>query len=68
MALALDLSPPKPHEWMGLVVVWFQEMVDARNAYGRRKAEPRQEAALSAETKRKTQDLHARLNGMGIVG
>ncbi|CAA9584974.1 MAG: hypothetical protein AVDCRST_MAG59-5347, partial [uncultured Thermomicrobiales bacterium] len=54
MALALDLSPPKPHEWMGLVVVWFQEMVDARNAYGRRKAEPRQEAALSAETKRKT--------------
>jgi hypothetical protein len=68
VAPALDLSPPKPHEWLGLDVVWFQQLVDARNAYERGKAEPKQEAALSAETKRRTQELHDRLRGVGIVG
>lgn len=49
IALSVDLSPPRPWEWMGLDVDWFQELVDARNAYDRGRREAREEARLSAQ-------------------
>ena len=46
-ALALDLSPPRPWEWAQTDVAWWQELVDARNAYeqGRRSVDAEERAS-----------------------
>ena len=33
IALTTDLSPPRPWEWLHLDLSWWQELVDARNAF-----------------------------------
>lgn len=60
MALGFDLSPLRPWEWDGVDADWWQELLDAKNAYtaghnatvAERKASERSRAWARDEAKR----------------
>lgn len=61
----MDLAPPRPHEWLALDLDWWQELVDARNAYDEGRGAVAAEAAASADTRRRNLTM---AREMGLVG
>lgn len=61
----MDLSPPRPLDWLETDLDWLQELVDARNAYDEGKGAVAAEGEASAETRRRNL---AMARALGIVG